>query len=184
VAPGQVPAAEPRRIAAPGITRWEPAGIWVTARAPGLEPPAGTADPPGQIAFELTGAWNPPTPDDAALLVPPGGHADRCHLAVADDGPWWLRHRRAGDRIRTAVGTARIAAVMVDAGMPRAVRERWPVVTDADDVVVWVPGIAVDAAVLTAGRADPAVQLVVGPAGADVVGPAGADVVGGVAGPV
>jgi tRNA(Ile)-lysidine synthase len=56
-----------------------------------------------------------------------------------------------------------VADVLVDAGVPRAVRDRWPLLV-VDDRVLWVPGVEVDADVVAAGRADPAVQLVVGPA--------------------
>jgi len=49
--------------------------------------------------------------------------------------------------------------VLVDAGVPRAVREIWPVVVGADDRIVWSPGYAADEQALRAGRLAPAAQL-------------------------
>ena len=49
--------------------------------------------------------------------------------------------------------------VLVDAGVPRAVREIVPVVADGDRVL-WIPGIAVDAEAAQAGVESPAVHLV------------------------
>ena len=64
-------------------------------------------------------------------------------------GPWTLesdrpelevRTRRAGDRL--AGRRKKVQDLLVDAKVPRAEREMWPVVVHGDDVVV-VPGIAV-----------------------------------------
>lgn len=164
VAPSAVASSSPRVLDVPGVTRWPPAAVAVHARTP--DAPASPRTPPGQIAFELTGAWTPPPVRDE-VAVPPGGHADRCHLALpADLGPLTLRERRPGDRCRTAVGTRRVAELLVDAKVPRPVRSRWPLVV-AGDRVLWVPGVAADAEVLAAGRAAPALQLVLVPAPGD-----------------
>jgi tRNA(Ile)-lysidine synthase len=161
VAPRAVATAAETPVLVPGTTPWAPAGVEVRARTPDGSPGAGA--PPGQIAFELTGAWSPPRPAASELAVPPGGVAARCALRVAAGvGPLVVRHRRAGDRCHTRVGTQRVADLLVDAKVPRPVRDRWPLVA-AGDRVVWLPGVAADAEVLAAGRADPAVQLVVTP---------------------
>jgi tRNA(Ile)-lysidine synthase len=150
----------PVRVDVPGATVWEPAGVTVRARtADDVDEPA----PTGQIAFALTGAWTPPNVPRRQLAPPPGGEPDRCVLALpAGLGPLVLRHRAPGDRCRTPGGTRRVADVLVDAGVPRPVRDRWPLLV-AGDRVLWVPGIDVDAAALEAGRAAPALQLSVGP---------------------
>jgi tRNA(Ile)-lysidine synthase len=164
IAPRGTARPSPHPLDVPGVTPWPLAGVAVHARTP--EAPASPHTPPGQIAFELTGAWTPPPVRDE-LAVPPGGHADRCHLTLpAGLGPLTLRPRRPGDRCRTAVGTRRVADLLVDAKVPRPVRSRWPLVV-AGDRVVWVPGVAVDHEVLAAGRAAPALQLVLVPAPAD-----------------
>ncbi len=161
VAPAVHTPADPVTVAVPGVTDWPPVGGAITARTPTAASEDGA--PTGQIAFELTGAWSPPRPATGELLVPPGGSADRCTLALpAADRVFTVRHRRPGDRCRTGAGTARVADLMVDARLPRPLRDRWPVVVDGDRVV-WVPAIAADAELLAAGRAAPAVQLVLGP---------------------
>jgi tRNA(Ile)-lysidine synthase len=149
-------------LTVPGRTPWEPAGVEVAARTPdatGVD----EATPPGQIAFELPGAWTPPAPDPVRVVAPPGGHPDRCHLVLPPGGTWSLRHRADGDRIRTVSGTTSVARALADAGVPRPVRDRWPVLVDRDDQVRWVPGVTVDAEVAAVGRATPALQLVVRP---------------------
>jgi tRNA(Ile)-lysidine synthase len=65
-----------------------------------------------------------------------------------------------GDRLLTPAGTKRLAALLVDLGVPLPVRDRWPVVV-AGDRVVWVPGLAADRDVLAAGRTEPALLLAV-----------------------
>jgi tRNA(Ile)-lysidine synthase len=168
VAPRSFVRRGPAEVVAPGATPWEPAGVVLHVRTPDT---AADAPPPGQIAFALSGAWTPPDPPRRSLAPPPGGHADRCVLPLpADLGPLTLRHRAPGDRVRTVAGTRRVADVFVDAGVPRAVRDRWPLLA-AGDRVVWVPGVEVDGEVLTAGRATPALQAVVGPAGRARPGP-------------
>lgn len=162
VAPRALAPVAPRPLQVPGETAWPPAQVAVRARTP--DGSATPTAPPGQIAFELTGAWTPPVPAHDELAVLPGGRADRCALALpADVGPLHLRPRRPGDRCVTAVGTQRVADLFVDAKVPRPARDRWPLVV-AGERVVWVPGVAADAAVLAGGRAAPAVQLVLVPA--------------------
>lgn len=161
VAPRDITSMAPRAIVVPGTTVWPTAAVAVRART---AEDGATATPEGQIAFELSGAWTPPTPAPGELAVPPGGWAQRCHLALADDvGALHLRTRRAGDRIRTAAGTQRVAEVFVDAKIPRPVRDRWPLVV-AGERIIWIPAVAADAEILTQGRAAPAVQLVLVPA--------------------
>ena len=108
-----------RRVAVPGATPWAPAGIVVVARTPGVAPVTGSPTPPGQIAFELSGAWTPPLPDLARLQAPPGGRRDRCHLALPAERPVDARHRRDGDRLRTVAGTARVVDLLAGARVPR-----------------------------------------------------------------
>jgi tRNA(Ile)-lysidine synthase len=151
----------PVTLAAPGASSWPAADVRVVAvtaasEREGADGPA--AD--GQIAFSLPDAWTPPRvrPDRRAL--PPGGRAERLAIVLpADLGALRIRARAEGDRVRTTVGTQRLQDVFVDAGVPRPVRDRWPVVVAADRVV-WVPGLVADAEALRAGRAAPALLLV------------------------
>lgn len=87
----------------------------------------------------------------------------RCHLALPSGfEDLQVRHRRPGDRCLTVVGTQRVADLLVDAKVPRPVRERWPIVV-AGDRVVWIPGVAADAEAVRGGRSAPALQLVLTP---------------------
>ena len=71
-------------------------------------------------------------------------------------GPWLIesdepglvvRTRRPGDRVR---GRRKLQDVFVDAKVPRAQRDDWPVVANGDQEVVAVPGIVEDARVRVA----------------------------------
>ncbi|MDP8977886.1 MAG: tRNA lysidine(34) synthetase TilS, partial [Actinomycetota bacterium] len=62
---------------------------------------------------------------------------------LLDGGPARLvvRARRPGDRLRLPAGRRKLADLFVDLGVPRALRGLVPVVADADDEPVWVPGV-------------------------------------------
>jgi tRNA(Ile)-lysidine synthase len=51
--------------------------------------------------------------------------------------PLRVRNRIAGDR----VGTVKVKKLMIDAKITLADRDSWPVIVDANDVVIWVPGL-------------------------------------------
>ena len=94
-------------------------------------------------ADERGGAAQLPLVDIERLA--PGMHLERLQAELAQDGPFLVRARRDGDRVRTPGGTRTLADVIAEAGVPRAVRELLPVVVRAsDDEVLWVPGIVVD----------------------------------------
>jgi tRNA(Ile)-lysidine synthase len=145
-------------LAVPGTTAWAVAGVRVVAHTPDAgPPPAATV---GQIAFALPDAWTPPPVRLDAGAVPPGGLRDRLRMVLPASTPALeVRPRRPGDRVVTAVGTQRLQDVLVDAGVPRPIRDLWPVVA-ADARVVWVPGLVADAELLAAGRRTPGLLLV------------------------
>lgn len=75
----------------------------------------------------------------------PGLDPHRLSVDLADAGPFLVRARVDGDRVRTPGGTRTVADLHSEAGVPRALRELLPVVVRAhNDRVLWVPGIAVD----------------------------------------
>ncbi|QEM70684.1 tRNA lysidine(34) synthetase TilS [Deinococcus radiodurans] len=51
---------------------------------------------------------------------------------------WTRRTRQAGDRIRLAGGTRKLSDVLTDAHLPRAERDRVPLLTDEHGAVQWV----------------------------------------------
>lgn len=149
--------AEAVPLAVPGRTGWPPAGRVVVARTADEPAGAGADDP--QPSLDLPGAWYPPPVRVDAAAAPPGGWPSRLVVWLPSGlGPLTLRGRRPGDRVATAGGTRRLAAVLRDARLPRSVRARWPVVT-AGERVLWVPGVTVDSDAAAAGRAAPAVAL-------------------------
>jgi tRNA(Ile)-lysidine synthetase-like protein len=84
-------------------------------------------------------------------LLPPGLHAPRMSVRVVGTGDLSVRTRQDGDRVRTPGGTRTLADVMSDASIPRGIRGLLPVVVDATDQVVWVPGLVVSEAWRTVG---------------------------------
>jgi tRNA(Ile)-lysidine synthase len=170
IAPRQLPTAEDRHLSIPGETIWAPAGVRLRSRlAPEQDGGAETRAVVGpraveQLGLGLAGDRPPRHPRIATRIVPPGANAGRMWLPLpADAPPLTVRARRPGDRIRTTGGTRRVAEVLSAAAVPRPVRAVWPVVADGS-TVLWVPGYAADQDLLDAGRAAPAVLLVLGPA--------------------
>jgi len=58
--------------------------------------------------------------------------------------PLKVRNRRSGDRIQlvNCQGHARVKKIMIDAKVTVDERGNWPIVVDADDLLVWIPGLA------------------------------------------
>jgi tRNA(Ile)-lysidine synthase len=75
------------------------------------------------------------------------GRGDAAVVALAGRGPLRVRSRQPGDRISPPGlgGRKKLQDVFVDARLPRAERDRVPVVVDGQDQVVWVPGHTVSA---------------------------------------
>jgi tRNA(Ile)-lysidine synthase len=147
----------PVDVVVPGVTPWAPAGLRLVAHTPD----ATSGSPAGQGSLALPGLWSPPRVRLDPDAAPPGGHVARLQLALpAGVGPLRVRARRDGDRVRIAVGHTPLRRVFSDAGVPRPLRDRWPVVADADDRVRWIPGLAADHDTLSAGRGEPVCLLV------------------------
>jgi len=99
-------------------------------RAPG---PVVVIDRPGRYPWPVGGVLE--VREDAS-----GGEAfDADRLAW----PLVMRARRAGDRMRPrgGRGSRKLSDLMIDAKIPRPLRGALPIVTTADDVVVFVPGL-------------------------------------------
>ncbi|MDX1659620.1 MAG: tRNA lysidine(34) synthetase TilS [Nitriliruptorales bacterium] len=157
--PAQIP------LTVPGVTRWPATGTRFVAFVPGQVEPEER-----QLQLDLDGRWRPPELPVDTDALPPGSRPDLGRLTLGDLGGGQqhrlvLRSRRPGDRISVGVGTSKLQDVMVDAGVPRAVRELVPVLV-LGDRVVWVPGIAHDQEVAAAGREEPRLHLVVSAAAA------------------
>ncbi len=86
----------------------------------------------------------------SAELRPAGTRADDSAVAILRSDvpqPLTVRNRRPGDRFSPGpLGSRRkLQDYFVDRKVPRAERNRVPVVTDASDRIVWVGGYATDA---------------------------------------
>lgn len=143
-----------------GSVTWTPAGRVLRVVVPTND---GEDEDEAQLLFDLGDdrRWNPPTVGVAPAAIPPGVAADRLVLALPElpAGALVVRHRRPGDRIATPGGTARLAKLATEVGLPLVVRDRWPVVVWGERVV-WYPGVAADGELLAAGRTEPARLLV------------------------
>jgi tRNA(Ile)-lysidine synthase len=83
---------------------------------------------------------------EPALRVSLGGGARDGAIPFDADAISWplrLRTRRPGDRMRPrgGRGSRKLSDLLIDAKVPRHERDRLPVLTTADDVVLFVPGL-------------------------------------------
>lgn len=148
-------------------------GVLVLAPAlDGAWPRTSPLRPPGRLVWEAAGlalgAWPsssrrptstwPVSSDALEVLAGLAGlDARRFHITLATPGPFVVRARRDGDRLRTHGGTRSLADVMGEAGVLRALRHRLPIVADAvTDRPLWVPGLIVDVDALPVGPASSA----------------------------
>jgi tRNA(Ile)-lysidine synthase len=80
----------------------------------------------------------------ASLFTGPPKSAEwNCFLSDTVHMPLAVRTWRHGDRIKIAGGgTKKLSDVFIDAKVPPAFRQVWLVLVDANDEVLWVPGLA------------------------------------------
>ncbi len=122
--------------------RWELSGPNVVLLTRDLVPGAAFAyDLPVPGAVEVPEAGGRVTA--VAAAEPAGGAPSGMAVVVRALPGFVVRSRRPGDVIRLRAGRRKLQDLFVDAGVPRWEREARPVVTDADDRVVWVPGLGV-----------------------------------------
>ena len=127
-------------------------------------------DLPGGLRFRIVGghlevvASRPVSPITPRLVVKECRGCDdgdathlRAGLALR------LGHRRPGIRMRPAGGrgSRKLQDIFVDARVPREERDSWPLVF-AEDRLAWVPGVAVDADLVSV-PGEPAVHVSVSP---------------------
>lgn len=57
--------------------------------------------------------------------------------------PLKVRNRRPGDRIQLVnqKGRAKVKQIMIDKKVPIEKRDQWPIVVDANDLILWIPGL-------------------------------------------
>lgn len=57
--------------------------------------------------------------------------------------PLIVRPRKPGDKIKMAYGTKKIKNLFIDKKIPMSSRKTWPIITDGNDKILWIPGIAI-----------------------------------------
>jgi tRNA(Ile)-lysidine synthase len=80
---------------------------------------------------------------DGAATSPPADRREAFFDEAALRLPLVLRTRRPGDRMRPAGlnGSKKVQDMFVDAKIPRTMRDGWPLLTDASDRILWIPGL-------------------------------------------
>lgn len=86
----------------------------------------------GSIIFEFTDSTNGSLSSNTLLL-------NRDNLIF----PLVIRTRKEGDRMtmKGMQGTKKIKDIFIDKKVPLQQRESWPIVTDGNDRILWVPGL-------------------------------------------
>ena len=57
--------------------------------------------------------------------------------------PLTIRTRKVGDRmeVKGLKGTKKINDIFTNEKIPKGLRDEWPIVTDANGIIVWLPGL-------------------------------------------
>jgi tRNA(Ile)-lysidine synthase len=117
--------------------------VWATP--PSAAPAPAGAPSPVAIAGPGSYPWLGSTTVVVSAVDPARGRAATATCFDVDALRWPLkvRTRRAGDRMcpRGGRGSRKLSDLLIDAKVPRGERARMPVVTTADDVVLYVPGL-------------------------------------------
>lgn len=69
---------------------------------------------------------------------------DICRLNSEDiDFPLYIRTRKLGDKIslKGTMGHRKIKDIFIDKKIPIDQRDKWPIVVDSNDKIIWVPGL-------------------------------------------
>ena len=69
---------------------------------------------------------------------------DICRLCSSDVSlPLHVRTRKLGDKmsLKGTSGHKKIKDILIDAKIPMKDREKWPVVVDSNDTIIWIPGL-------------------------------------------
>jgi tRNA(Ile)-lysidine synthetase-like protein len=116
-------------------------------------------DLPGALRFRIVGGLMQVIPSRPVLQAPVRLEVTAC-AGCDDDQAVHLRqgvalhvgHRRPGLRMRPlgGRGSRKLQDIFVDARVPREERDSWPLVF-AGDKLAWVPGVAVDADLVSTG---------------------------------
>jgi tRNA(Ile)-lysidine synthase len=101
---------------------------------------------PGPVCVPGPGTYSLDAEGPSLRLRAGGVSGEEGAAAFDADALAWplvVRARRAGDRMRPrgGRGSRKLSDLLIDAKVPRGARDRLPVLTTADDVVLFVPGL-------------------------------------------
>ena len=100
--------------------------------------------------FEITAPGRVQLPDGSKLTIESGSYdpgvvgLDQLLLDISEYPlPIVIRTRRNGDRmsLKGMKGTKKIKDIFIDEKLPIHKRDGWPIITDQEDQILWVPGI-------------------------------------------
>ena len=92
---------------------------------------------------------------DEYIYLPNGKNIETVKKTLKDDNfvcrlstkeiklPLYVRNRHDGDKIsvKGMTGSKKISDIFIDSKVDASQREKWPVVLDAADNIVWLPGL-------------------------------------------
>ncbi|MBL8135475.1 MAG: tRNA lysidine(34) synthetase TilS [Acidobacteria bacterium] len=159
--PGGPPAATPAGLR---VERFSEDAVLLTREAGTIAAalPSRALPVPGSVALPELGSGCRLTAErPIKALEEPADLRRRLIMKATVPLPLVVRGRSAGDRIRPRGlgGSKKLQDLLVDRKVPRAERERVPVVADATGRIVWVVGHAVDADVAPSGGDDDVIVL-------------------------
>ena len=67
---------------------------------------------------------------------------NKVHLCYNEiELPLKVRTRRPGDRIQlmNGYGSKKVKEIMIESKVPKLLRNTWPIITDANDQIIWIP---------------------------------------------
>jgi tRNA(Ile)-lysidine synthase len=156
--------AAPSRVAGVTVERFSADAVLFSSGGSAHRPmPSRTLEVPGLVEVPECGAgWRlrADGPIKRGSAPEPSRHRILLDAGRAP-GPFTVRGRRSGDRLRPLGlgGTKSLQDLFVDSKVPRVERDRTPVVLDAAGRILWVVGLALDARVAAAEGADDVVVL-------------------------
>jgi tRNA(Ile)-lysidine synthetase-like protein len=139
------------------------AGAWTigAASAPGGPQLIGDAvDLPQQGRVSIGDGW---VIEVTAVAPPAPRPADAWEIyldGAASNASWMARRRRPGERLRPAGGrgSRRLQDLFVDARVPQALRDAWPIIA-TPAAIVWVPGVRAAEGLLATPQSEAIIRI-------------------------
>ncbi len=118
--------------------------VVVTTSARAARPDWGAVELPVPGGVRAGGRWWIESRIEPEGFDPAGGGDDPFRVVLSSGDarlPLRVRPPRPGDRMRLSRGGRKLSDLLVDAKVPRSARSGLALVVDAEDAVLWVPGV-------------------------------------------